>query len=191
VEVGPKFTWQRWIERYRAGRNFVTTGPLIAFDVNGEPAGKEIRVPAGQSFRARISAEVTSRVPLRKVEIVRNGHVIETREAHGDERSVRIDASVAADRSSWFAVRALGVPARGGGSQDTATRAHTTPVWVLVGGTPVLEKEDLEYALRWIDRLWALMEERDNFGPGTNRERARFTFDQARAYYRMKLEHVR
>ena len=49
----------------------------------------------------------------------------------------------------------------------------------------MLLKDDLEIMIRWIDRLWALLEERNNFG--RNREVARQMFDQARAHYRAKL----
>ena len=65
VEVGPGMNWNRWIDRYREGRNFVTTGPLLTFDVNGQPLGSEIRVPAGQTYRAKLTTEITSRTPLR------------------------------------------------------------------------------------------------------------------------------
>jgi hypothetical protein len=50
-----------------------------------------------------------------------------------------------------------------------------------------LIKEDVLIMIRWIDRLWLLLEERNNFGPGKNREIAKQMIDQARAHYRAKL----
>jgi hypothetical protein len=41
--------------------------------------------------------------------------------------------------------------------------------------------------IRWLGRLWAYLEERDNFGPGDNRGRARAMFDKGVAFYRAKL----
>jgi hypothetical protein len=41
--------------------------------------------------------------------------------------------------------------------------------------------------LRWIDRLWQLLVERDNFGPEPNRQRASAMLSQARAHYQAKL----
>jgi hypothetical protein len=38
--------------------------------------------------------------------------------------------------------------------------------------------------------LWALLEERDNFGPGANRARARAMFDEGLKHYRAKLARV-
>src|SRR5213594_2097324 len=68
VEVGPSMSWDRWLARYREGRNFVTNGPLLTFTVNGEPMGTEIHIPSGQPYRARLTAEVTARSPLERVE---------------------------------------------------------------------------------------------------------------------------
>lgn len=186
VDVGSEMNWSRWIERYRAGRNFVTNGPLLSFDVNGEQPGSEIRVPAGQPYRARIAAEVTSRSPLRLVEFIQNGEVVESREVPQQQTSFRMEKEILVERSSWFAVKVTGLPARGVPSGGTP-RAHSGAVYVHVGGRPVLIKDDLELMIRWIDRLWAYLEERNNFGPGDNRAQARKMIDQAREHYRVKL----
>jgi len=49
---------------------------------------------------------------------------------------------------------------------------------------PVLVRQDLELMIRWVDRLWSYLVERDNFGPGENRRQAREMLDQAREHYR-------
>jgi hypothetical protein len=185
VEVGAELDWSRWIERYRAGRTFVTNGPLLTFDLNGEPLGAEIRVPAGEPYRARLTATVSWRAPLQRVELVSNGRVIESVEVPQSQISFRVEKEVTVTSSSWFAARATGPPARGvaGG----VPRAHSGAIYVKVGGKSTLVREDLELMLRWLERLWAYLEERNNFGPGDNRERARRMFDSAREHYRAKL----
>ena len=65
VETGPGMNWDKWIDRFREGRNFVTNGPLLTFTVNGEPMGAVIRIPAGQPYQARLAAEISSQVPMR------------------------------------------------------------------------------------------------------------------------------
>jgi hypothetical protein len=42
-----------------------------------------------------------------------------------------------------------------------------------------------------VDRLWAYLVERDNFGPGDNRARAKEMIDQARQHYVQKLAQAR
>ena len=89
------------------------------------------------------------------------------------------------DRSSWFAVRVAGPPTRG--LPTGPARAHSAPVYVHIGGHPVIVREDVELMIRWLNRLWASLEERNNFGPGNNRAQARAMFDRGMAHYRAKL----
>ncbi len=185
VEAGPAFSWDRWLARYREGRVFVTNGPLISFQVNGQPMGAEIRVPEGQTVQSRLSAEVTAQMPLDTVEFVENGKVIASAQTDGSTRPVRLEKEVVVDRSSWFAVRAAGKPARG--VVGFVPRAHSGAIWVRVGDRPVLVRDDVEMMLRWLERFWNNLEERNNFGPGDNRARARRMLDQALAHYRAKL----
>ncbi|HYM09211.1 MAG TPA: CehA/McbA family metallohydrolase [Bryobacterales bacterium] len=189
VEVGSAMSWDRWLARYREGRDFATNGPLLTFTVNGEPMGAEIRVPPGQTYRARLVAEVTSRSPLEVVEFIQNGNVIESRPAGRQE--LRLEKEVPVDASCWFAVRARGRPARGVAGAGNIPMAHSGPIYVTVGSRPVLLRDDLGLMIRWIDRLQALLEERHNFGPGDNRDRALQMIVQARRHYQAKLAEAR
>jgi len=45
--------------------------------------------------------------------------------------------------------------------------------------------------LRWLDRLWATLDERDNFGSQSNRARAQDMIRQAREHYLGKLPGAR
>ena len=78
---------------------------------------------------------------------------------------------MAVSSSCWFAVRVTGEPARG--ILPGIPRAQSGAIYVHVGGQPTLIKEDVELMIRWVDRLWLYLEERNNLGPGDNRARAR------------------
>ena len=184
VHVGGQMSWERWIERYREGRSFATTGPLLTFEVNGSGVGEEIKFTPGTSYRATLRADVMSRTPIDRVEIVRNGEVIESAQARGASR-FRLEKTVQVDKSSWFAARVYGPGAPG---LTTQALAHTSAVYVTAGGVPPLVEEDLELAVRWIDRLWANLVERNNFGSEENREAAKKMIDSARRHYQEKLE---
>ena len=184
VQVGQKMSWDRWIERYREGYAFATTGPLLTFEVNGQPMGAEIPVAEGRTYSAKLVAEVMSRTPLERIEVIRNGEVIETREIEGGVRPYRLEMDVEVAESAWFAVRVEGPPARG---LTAPARAHSGPVYIRVGDRPPLVKRDLETAVRWVDRLWLYLEERDNFGPADNRQKARAHFDHARRLFTDRL----
>jgi Tol biopolymer transport system component len=188
VETGPGMRWDRWIERYKEGRAFVTNGPLLTFQMNGNPMGAVVRPPKGQPYTARLSAEVTSRVPVTSIELLKNGEVIEKSAVGAETSGARIEKEVTIDRSAWFAVRATGPAARG---TIGPAQAHSAPIYVEMGGEPTLVKEDVDLMIRWLERLWAYLEERNNFGPGENRARARRMFDQGFAHYRTKLTQAR
>jgi hypothetical protein len=188
VEVGAEITWDRWLRRYREGRAFVTNGPLLTFEVNGQPMGSEIAIPEGTGFRARLTADVQSRDPIRMVEFIRNGQVIDSRTVEPPLRTARFEKDVTVDRSSWFAVRVTGSKSA---SAARESRAHSGPIYIHAGRKATLVAEDIELMLRWIDRLWFYLDERDNFGPDPNRRRARATFDQARQHYAAKLAQAR
>jgi hypothetical protein len=191
VEVGPSTSWSHWIDRLREGRDFVTNGPLLTFSVNGKPMGSVIDVPAGQPFRARLEAEVVSRVPFDKVELIQNGKVIATKDIAPQTSPFQVREEVEVSQSSWFAVRVSGPPARGVVSPGGVPRAHSAAIYVNIGGRPTMLKDDVELMLAWVDRLWLLLEERKNFGPGTNRERARQMIQLARRFYEHKLTEAR
>ena len=183
VHVGGTMSWDRWIERYREGRSFATTGPLLTFDVNGSQVGEEIKFRPGSTYRATLTADVMSRTPIERVEFIQNGQVIGQTDA-GGALTVRAAQEVQVSESSWFAARVYGPGAPG---LTTQARAHSSAVWVTDGTEQVLVREDLELAVRWVDRLWAYLVERDNFGSAENQDSAREMIDQAREHLQDKL----
>jgi TolB protein len=179
------FTWERWVERYRAGRVFVTNGPLLTFEANGQAPGETIRSAEART-RVKLSAEINTRVPVSTIEFIRNGEVAGTHRVPPGATTHRVEQEVEAESSAWFAARASGPPVRGYTPLDPP-RAHSGAVWVLLQGKPVAVKEDIALMIRWTERLWAYLEERNNFGPAPNRAQARAMVDQALARYRGKL----
>jgi dipeptidyl aminopeptidase/acylaminoacyl peptidase len=179
VQVGSVFTWDKWIERYRAGNVFVTNGPLLTFQANGQPMGAVLK-HSGTSLAVKLEATMQSQAPLDTVEFLANGRVIAS-----VPYKERVEHEVTVDRSTWFAVRVTGGRARGYALD--VPRAHSAPVYVEFGSKPVLVKEDVQLMIAWLDRVWAYLEERDNFGSAANRTKARALFDQGIAHYRAKL----
>ena len=183
VHVGGTMSWERWIDRYREGRSFATTGPLVTFEVNGSGVGEQITFAPGTSYRATLRAEVVSRTPIERVEFIQNGRVVESGDAGGAVRH-RLEKEIQVSESAWFAARVYGPGAPG---LTTRALAHSSPVYVMAGSEPVLVREDLEIAVRWIDRLWGYLVERDNFGTQENREAAWGMIERARNHYLDKL----
>jgi Tol biopolymer transport system component len=145
VRTGPKLDYEKWIRDFRAGRSFVTNGPLVLFRLDGKEPGDEVRLPAGrQTLKA--SVEVRSITPVETIELLHNGEVVATRKGE-----TRLDETVTVDGSGWLAAR---VTARYGRHPIRAPQpfAATMPVWVTVDGRPVRSKKDAEYFAAWMDR---------------------------------------
>jgi hypothetical protein len=63
----------------KAGRGFATTGPSLAFDVNGELMGGTARVASGGSVNLNLSVSSESATAvLTKIDIIKNGEVWRT-----------------------------------------------------------------------------------------------------------------
>ena len=184
VEVGKDFEWHIWVERFRQGRDFVTNAPLLTFSVNEQPMGAVVEGPAGQTYRADLKASISSLTPIDLVEFVQNGRVIDSKSLPPGTREIALGTEAQITSSSWFAVRVSGPAARGVAG---VPRAHSGPVYVHLGGQPVLIRDDVELMVRWVDRLWQLLVERDNFGPDPNRQRAGEMVRAARTHYQGKL----
>ena len=61
----------------RAGRSFATTGPSLAFTVEGKLMGETARVGGSATLNLSVNAESASAV-LEKVDIIKNGEVLKT-----------------------------------------------------------------------------------------------------------------
>ena len=120
VHVGGRMSWDRWIERYREGRSFATTGPLMTFDVNGSGVGEQIKFAPGTSYRATLRVEVMSRTPIERVELIMNGEVLESAAARLASR-FRLEKEVQVRRI--LLVRGEGLRARGAWPHHTSSCA--------------------------------------------------------------------
>ena len=167
-----------WIEAYRAGRTFVSNGPLLDFKVNGELPGAEIDAEPGQQIGVEVQAR--SLVSMSSLEIVQNGEVIAS--AKGPSLELRLDHEVTVGGSSWIAARVDGEfhPLV---ANDFRLYAHTTPVWLNVGGKRHRDPEALRFFAGWIDRLIAAVKARGKFEEPAHRDEVIRLFERAREYY--------
>jgi hypothetical protein len=71
VQVRGAFSYETRLAGLRAGRTFVSNGPLLEVSVNGQGPGAVLK----NARRARVIARAASRVPFEKLEIVHDGAV--------------------------------------------------------------------------------------------------------------------
>jgi hypothetical protein len=124
--VGGPLTFDSWFAALKAGRTFVTTGPMVLLTVNGRMPGETVDVAPGT--RVRITAEAlghATQAPLKSLEIIGHGRVLARADGTGAAQ-LRTELDLPVDHGMWIAARA---------EAGTAQVAHTTPVYVTVNGS--------------------------------------------------------
>jgi hypothetical protein len=155
---GEEFNYANWIEAVRAGRTFVTNGPLLTFTVNGLDPGASLEL-SPDNRKVGIRAEARSETPIERLELVANGAAVACVEASGTPSAAKLEGTFEVPGSGWLAARCWGsaqVYTRG---TADAVAAHTSPVYVAVTGQPLevdpisvaLLGERLESMLHWAE----------------------------------------
>lgn len=148
VHLPEGFSYERWIAGLRAGRTFVTNGPMLLAEVNGKLPGETFHLDSSAG-KVRVTGRVESAHPLALVEIIQNGQSVRTLFPQNKQNAAgaytsSFDAEVALDQSGWLAVRCF-EDAPGG----RVRFAHTAPWHVKVEGKPLRPRRvEAEYLVR-------------------------------------------
>lgn len=148
VHVDGEFTYDKWISGLDAGNSFVTTGPMLLVEFNGQPAGTVFRDE--QAKKLRLTGSTESRLPLDRIELVANGEIVATLPAPNEQTksgaySNPIDASMELKSSSWVIVRCFEK------QPDGRLRfAHSAPVHCEIDGPVRPRRHEVTY---FIDRM--------------------------------------
>ena len=144
--VRSEATLDAYLAELKAGRSFVTTGPLLDAAVGGARPGGVV-----EGGVTEWSLDLASAVPVDRVEVVVNGEVVATEpglDAPG-RRSYR--GTVDLPEAGWVAFRAVGDEAQGWPSMAAYPFAHTAPVWI--GDVGSVEPEAARAAARDLLRV--------------------------------------
>ncbi|MBN2498189.1 MAG: CehA/McbA family metallohydrolase [Deltaproteobacteria bacterium] len=123
-----------------AGRTFVTTGPSLELEIDGVGPGGELRLERPKKVEVRLRLAWAA-APGGELRLCRNGEPVFARRlaaghAGADGYAQRWRFELDLDRSSWLAARLDGERVLPGMERPVA---HTSPVYVLVGGLPIFE----------------------------------------------------
>jgi hypothetical protein len=181
VRIDGELTYAKWIEGLRAGRSYVTNGPIVEVIANGEHRqGGTVKLKA--PGKIKLVSKVWSGVPLRRAEIVQDGKVVATQVFADKGTSTEVwETDVLVERSGWIAVRANG-PAHPDNPGGEAF-AHTSPIYVEVADKPAQARDDAEFFLKWIDRLDLALRERNRYLTPADKAHVASQLDAARAVY--------
>ena len=184
VKLDGALDHRRWLDGIRAGRTFVTNGPLLSFTVNGRDVGSDITLPPGSH---ELSARVTlrSHVPIDHLEIIGNGRVVATIPLGRDRMSATATVPVRVRESGWLVVRAYADSARTP-VLDLYSFASTSPIYVTVGGASITSPTDVDYFLAWLDRVQDVARAHTAWNSDAERAAVLERIERARAEYRAR-----
>ncbi len=149
VYTGKQFDYDIWMKGLKAGRSFVTTGPMVLAEVNGELPGGNFTARPGKPQKLKIKGIVLSEQPVQGLDLIVNGDVVRTislkpkQTADGAWEAVFAD-DWTCDGSSWLTLRCF--ESREG---DRFRFAHTAPWFVEVPGQPLHpKKQEVEWLIQ-------------------------------------------
>lgn len=135
------FSVDTFYSALRAGRTFVTNGPVLTFAVDGKAPGDTVEISPGRPLRVAVTAE--AREPIVRVEIVANGKVV------ADSSGSKLAAEIEPKNFTWLAARCYLKPA------VTVRLAHSSPIYLTGPGRAWDISDDKAYFVKWIDDLIA------------------------------------
>ncbi len=188
VKSSGPLSYESWIEGIRAGRTFISTGPLLEFTVDGKIAGDKIALKPGKAS-LKVAARAISQEPYEVLEILVNGKVVKIANASGPRHEARIDASIEIDRGGWIAARARGKKMLPYGATwwQMPVFAHSSPVYLEMPGRPADARESATILLEQLGYLDRWAKERARFPTQDNKREALEHVAKARAVYERLL----
>ena len=130
-----EFNYDNWCKSVRAGRTFLSGGPIIRFTADGAQIGDTRQLPRGGGT-VEVEAVAESIFPIHTLEIVQEGRVVaSTAEAKGARR-LHLKTSLKVEKHSWLAARCGGPNYERVPHHDVWARgmfAHTSPIYIAVG----------------------------------------------------------
>jgi hypothetical protein len=144
VHVGKELTWEKWWEGLRAGRSFVTNGPMLLVTANGEMPGQVFTADAREAVKVELRGELKTRDTVNFVEIIRNG-AVERRVSVAQFARTGSLGTLTFKSSGWFLVRAIAE------NRKTFRFASTAPFYVEVGAAKRrVSKSAAKFFLEWV-----------------------------------------
>lgn len=144
VHVGKDLGYESWWQGLKAGRSFVTNGPLLRIEADGKLPGHVFSAPAGNELSIDLRGKLSGRDPVRVVEIIKNGQVERTIPVAEFSKTGSL-GSVNFRESGWFLVRVIA------DNPKTFRFASTAPYYVEIGDTKHrISKASAQFFLDWV-----------------------------------------
>lgn len=147
-----RLDYEAWWKNLKAGRCFVTNGPLLLVRADGKLPGEAFELTAPKKLTLNI--QLISRDHVPQVEILQNGEVVLTLKC-STNREQELSAELPVSRSGWFLARALA------DNPNTFRFASTAQFYVEVGGVKAsISRKSCDFFRKWAEERAAFLREK-------------------------------
>ena len=191
VNVHGKFDYSSWIAGIRAGRTFVTSGPMLTMTVNGQQPGAVLHVSDGSSVTVKVT--VDSMLPVENIEIVYNGEVVAQKRNDDELANQSMTANLRLAEPGWIAARAYSdrkityqwFPPI---TPPLSHFAHTSPVYVNLDCRRAKSNAAISELLSQVDDVIKWTRDQASYADESQREEVLSLFHSARRFYEGMLK---
>lgn len=173
VHTGDRLNYEEWWSNLKAGRSFVTNGPLLLVRADGKLPGEVFQSPSAKTIKVDI--QLISRDHVPQIEIIQNGEVVKTLDC-SKERDQQLSTELSFQGSGWFLVRAIT------DKPQTFRFASTAPFYVEVAGSKSrVSRKSCEFFQTWIKERTAAL--RDKLTKEDERREVLLQFEMAELFW--------
>ncbi len=184
ARVDGELSPESWLAALRAGRTFITNGPLLKLSVNGSEPGATIELAKPSELRVEVTAR--GRLDFGQLELIKNGRVIESATAQTSAFgfSFNLNVRVNAEEPCWLAARTT-TTAKNEYGQPLF--AHTSAIYITVAGRTISRDEDVRFLLSQLESARSTIAAKARFDTDRQRDSVLQLYDQSAATLRSKL----
>ncbi len=182
--------YEAWLAAVKAGRGFVTNGPILEFTADEAEPGDVVEFQGTRRIHARVRAR--SILPFTTLEIVMNGEPVGHKTIpNGDGPpkdglyAMEVEATVELARSAWLAARVVDHPDLRNRilPRELSVFAHTDPVYFLQDGRQVREEASVAYLRKYVRGVLHWLGTEPTFANEEDRRAARRAAEEALRFY--------
>jgi hypothetical protein len=148
VQVPGEFSYEKWIQGLNAGHSFVTTGPMLMVQYNGQPGGTVFK----DQKETAVTGTAESRVALDRIEIIVNGEIVRTVKPTNEPTKTggfhsAFSEKIPLSNSSWVVVRCFDAPLG-----KRFRYAHSAPAHYEIDGPVKPRKREVAYFIERVQQ---------------------------------------
>lgn len=187
VPAPDQITPEQWLDQLAVGHSYITNGPLLEFTVNGQGIGEPIEIK--EPGDVTIVGRAVGRVDFERLELVRNGEVIESisTQPEGEHFVATMNVTLPIDGPCWVALRTPPPSAPIDPDMSTKTPlneygrelfSHTSATFIDVGNRRVFDHEVASSLIKDMQDSQTFIGDRGTFADDSERQAVLSVYDQ-------------